>query len=230
MLPLRTMATIERLGLDKVTSPCSNCYSRLKAAEIEGMRDERALDEVAQHTDYRYQGTVGVQHFVDTVMDHVTPAQIESKVKRPLDGLRVACYYGCLITRPSKLTEADHPEYPMKMDYMMQSLGAETVDWSFKTDCCGGSLSVTRTGVALGMSADVLANARDCGAEAVITMCPMCHMNLDARQQDMQLEFEMPVFHSTQLTILALGLDVEDSHFDKNLVDPYRLLRSKSLI
>jgi heterodisulfide reductase subunit B len=230
VLPLRTMATIERLGLDTVTSPCSNCFSRLKSAEIEGAADDMVLDEVEEYTDYRYRGSVGVQHFVDTVMDHVTPEQLTNKVARPLDGLKVACYYGCLITRPAKLTEADHPEYPMKMDYMLQSLGAETVDWSFKTDCCGGSLSVTQTDVALNLSADVLGNARDCGAEAVITMCPMCHMNLDARQEDMKLSFEMPVFHSTQLTTLALGLDVEDTHLAQNLVDPFPLLRSKSLV
>jgi heterodisulfide reductase subunit B len=230
VLPLRSMATVERLGLSKITSPCSNCFFRLKTAESGVAEDETLLDEVEKFTNYRYQGTVGVQHFVDTIMDHATPAQIAEKVKRPLDGLTVACYYGCLITRPSNVTQAEHPEYPMKMDYLLQSLGAETVDWSFKTDCCGGSLSVTQPEMALGMSADVLENARDYGAEAVITMCPMCHMNLDARQQDMELGFEMPVFHSTQLATFALGLDLKASHLDKNLVDPYCLLRSKSLI
>jgi heterodisulfide reductase subunit B len=208
VLPLRTMATIERMGMTKVTSPCSNCFYRLKTAESEGTQDEEALEKVEEFTDYRYQGTVGVQHFVDTIMEHVTPDDISTKVKRPLDGLTVACYYGCLITRPAKITGAENPEYPMKMDYLLQSLGAETVNWSFKTDCCGGSLSVTQTDAALKMSADVLENARDCGAEAVVTMCPMCHMNVDARQEDMELDFEMPVFHSTQLTTLALGMKV----------------------
>jgi heterodisulfide reductase subunit B len=229
VLPMRTMATIERMGMTKVTSPCSNCFFRLKTAEIEGAQDEEALEKVEDHTDYRYQGTVGVQHFVDTIMEHTAPADISSKVKRPLDGLTVACYYGCLITRPARITGADNPEYPMKMDMLLRSLGADSVDWSFKTDCCGGSLSVTQTEMALKMSADVLQNARDCGAEAVITMCPMCHMNLDARQEDMQLNFDMPIFHSTQLTTLALGMNVEDCHLDKNLVDPLPLLHSKKL-
>jgi heterodisulfide reductase subunit B len=230
VLPLRTMATIERMGMNKVTSPCSNCFYRLKAAESEGAQDDKALEKVEEVTDYRYQGTVGVQHFVDTIMEHATPEDISSKVERTLDGMRVACYYGCLITRPAKITGAENPEYPMKMDYLLQSLGAETVNWSFKTDCCGGSLSVTQTEAALEMSANVLKNARDCGAEAVITMCPMCHMNLDARQEDMELDFDMPVFHSTQLTTLALGMDAEDCHLDKNLVDPLPLLRTKKLI
>ncbi len=120
--------------------------------------------------------------------------QISEKVKRPLDGLKVTCYYGCLITRPSKATEAQNPEYPMQMDTFLQSLGAETVDWSYKTDCCGGSLSVTQTELALDMSEAVIADASACGAEAIITICPMCHMNLDARQADMKVQHDMPIF------------------------------------
>jgi heterodisulfide reductase subunit B len=227
VLPLRTMSTIERMGLTRVTAPCSNCFSRLKMAEYEGAQDEQALAKVEAITEYKYQGKVKVQHFVDTNMDHATPEQISAKVKRPLEGLRVACYYGCLITRPARVTGAENPEYPMKMDYLLQSLGAETVDWSYKTDCCGGPLSVTQTEVSLKMSKKVLTNARQCGAEAVITMCPMCHMNLDGRQADMNIDFDMPVFHSTQLTTLAFGLDVRKSCFNKNLVDPMPLLQSK---
>lgn len=228
--PLRTMATIERLGLDTVTSPCSNCFSRLKMAECEGMEDAAALQQVAAITNYEYQGKVKVQHFIDTILDHATPQQIAEKVTRPLRGLKVACYYGCLITRPAKKTGAEHAEYPMKMDYLMQALGAETVDWSFKTDCCGGSLSVTQTEVSLNMSRKVIQNARDCGADAVITMCPMCHMNLDARQDQMGIDFRLPILHSTQLTSLAFGLPEKDAHLDKNMVDPSPLLKSKSLL
>ena len=230
VFPLRTMSTIERMGMSTVTSPCSNCFARLKMAEHEGMQDKSALQKAAAITDYQYQGTVKVQHFVDTILDHATPEQISAKVKRPLEGLKVACYYGCLITRPAQATGADNPEYPMQMDYLLRSLGAETVDWSYKTDCCGGSLSVTQTGQALNMSEAILKDAKACGAEAVITMCPMCHMNLDARQPDMATKFNMPIFHSTQLTTLAFGLDVKHSYFSKNIVDPLPLLQSKGLV
>ena len=99
-----------------------------------------------------------------------TPEQIAEKVKRPLKGLKVACYYGCLITRPAQATGAENPEYPMQMDRLLQALGAQAVDWSYKTDCCGGSLSVTQTEQSLNMSEAILKDARDCGAEAVITM------------------------------------------------------------
>lgn len=230
VMPMRTMATIERMGLTKVTSPCSNCFSRLKFVENEGMQDAGALEQVKQDTNYDFQGKVQVQHFIDTILEHATPEQIKARVERPLTGLKVACYYGCLITRPAKLTEAEHVEYPMKMDYLLRALGAETVDWSSKTDCCGGSLSVTQTDVALKMSRDVLENAHACGADAVITMCPMCHMNLDARQENMHLDFEIPIFHSTQLTTLAFGVDPKQSFFNKNLIDPVPLLKERHLL
>jgi len=230
VFPLRTMSTIERMGMTTVTSPCSNCFARLKMTEYEGMQDKRALEQAAAITDYEYQGKVKVQHFVDTILEHATPEQISARVKRPLDGLRVACYYGCLMTRPAQATGAENPEYPEQMDILLQSLGAQTVDWSYKTDCCGGSLSVTQTEQALKMSKAILKDAKACGAEAVITMCPMCHMNLDARQADMDTKFDMPIFHSTQLTTLAFGLDVKESHFNKNIVDPVPLLRSKELV
>ena len=124
VFPLRTMSTIERMGMTTVTSPCSNCFARLKMAEVEGTQDQQALEQTEEFTDYRYQGKVKVQHFVDTIMDHASGDQIAAKVKRPLKGLKVACYYGCLITRPAKATGAQNPEYPMKMDYLLQSLGA----------------------------------------------------------------------------------------------------------
>jgi heterodisulfide reductase subunit B len=228
--PLRTMSTIERMGMDTVTAPCSNCFARLKMAEYEGAHRPKALEQTAAITGYDYQGTVKVQHFVDTILDHATPEQIAARAVRPLEGLKLACYYGCLITRPAQATGAEHPEYPMQMDELMTALGAETVDWSYKTDCCGGSLSVTQTEQSLNMSQAILEDARACGADAVITMCPMCHMNLDARQPDMSEQFDMPIFHSTQLTTLAFGLDVKESRFNKNIVDPLPLLKSKGLV
>ena len=229
-LPLRTMATIERLGLDAVTSPCSNCFSRLKMAERFGAEDDAALALVERDTGHKYRGTVGVQHFVDTLMQRVTPEKIRARVEKPLTGLKVACYYGCLITRPAEVTGAENPEYPMQMDYLLQALGATTVDWSFKTDCCGGPLSVTQTELSLNLTKKIISNARDCGAEAIITMCPMCHMNLDARQADLNLDFGVPILHSTQLALLAFGKDAATAQLDKNIVDPKPLLKAKNLL
>jgi heterodisulfide reductase subunit B len=224
-LPLSTLSTIERMGLDTVTSPCSNCFSRLKAAEHDANQDL-----AAGRTNGGYRGEVHVQHLLDTIMDRVSPEQIARRVERPLNGLKVACYYGCLITRPSQITGAEHAEYPVKMDRLLRALGAETIDWSCKTECCGGALSLTQTSVALEMSRRVLEDARSCGAEVVATMCPLCHMNLDARQRALEIDAELPILHATQLMVLAFGEGAKAALLHKNLVDPRPLLAAKNLL
>jgi heterodisulfide reductase subunit B len=176
--------------------------------------------EVEAQLDYAYQGTVNVQHLLDTLVDRVGLDKIEASVQKPLAGLKVACYYGCLVTRPSKITEADHPEYPTKMDDLVKALGAEPIDWSYKTDCCGGALGLTQTSLALEMTQKILQNARDCGADVIAAVCPLCHVNLDARQGQIGLETPIPVLYGTQLMALAFGLGEKKAALSKNMVDP----------
>jgi heterodisulfide reductase subunit B len=170
-----------------------------------------------------------VRHFLDTLLERAGLDAIASRVRRPLTGLRLACYYGCLMTRPSRLTGAAHPEYPTGMDELLRALGAEPVDWSAKTECCGGALGVSQMPLALELSRKVIDNAVACGAEAVVTMCPMCHMNLDARQPEMALGGAVPILHATQLAVLAFGLGAKAAALDGNVIDPRPLLAGKGL-
>ncbi|MBN1992210.1 MAG: 4Fe-4S dicluster domain-containing protein [Anaerolineae bacterium] len=220
VLPMRTLTTVEQMGLDTVTAPCSSCFARLKTAAHTVAHNETMARAVEDQLGYAYQGTVTVQHLLDTLVDRVGLAKIESKVRQPLKGLKVACYYGCLVTRPSKITAAEHPEYPLKMDQLMQALGAEPVDWSYKTDCCGGALGLTQTPLALELTRKILQNARDCGAEVIAAVCPLCHVNLDARQRQIGFEPPLPVLYGTQLMALAFGLGQKQAALNKNLVDP----------
>ncbi len=229
VLPMHTVATVERMGLDTVTSPCSACFARLKAAEQAASDDGEVARQVETRTGHAYRGTVQVRHLLDVLVDRAGLERIAEEVQTYLVGIKVACYYGCLITRPNRVTGAEHHEYPMKMDYLAGALGAEALEWSYKTECCGNSLSVTQTPVALGLSRKILENARACGADAVVTMCPMCHINLDARQPEMGLDQPIPVFHMTQLMALAFGLGGGATCFDKNMVDPRPLLAEKGL-
>ena len=220
-MPLQTLDTVERMGLTTLTSPCSSCFARLKDAE----------HAVAQAAAPAVRGgTVHVQHLLDTFMERAGMDAIAARVARPLAGLKVACYYGCLITRPAKVTGAEHHEYPMKMDYLMQALGAEPIGWSAKTDCCGGSLGVVKTEVSVRMAKRVLDDARASGADLVVTMCPMCHMNLDARQQRMGFDAPTPIVHATQLMVLAFSLGERAALLDKNIVDPRPLLRERGIL
>jgi heterodisulfide reductase subunit B len=229
-LPMESIGRVERMGLDTVSTPCSKCFARLKSAEHAVTRDAETAKAVQERTGYSYEGTVTVQHLLDTLVERAGLEAVAARVERPLAGLKVACYYGCLITRPAQLTGAEHPEYPTKMEALLRALGAEPVDWSYKTECCGGALSVTQTPLALAMSRKVLENARACGAEAVVTMCPMCHMNLDARQPQMALDGATPIFHATQLMALAFGLGAKGAALTGNVVDPRPALEERGLL
>lgn len=229
--PIVNLSIIEQMGLQEVTAPCSACYIRFKTAAHEVAHNPEMARKVNDEIGYEYQGNVRVMNLLETLMEKVGLDRIEAAVKKPLAGLKVACYYGCYLTRPADITGAAHPEYPMDMDYLMQRLGAEVVDWDYKTDCCGGSLGLTQTPLAHEMTAKVLRNAHERGADAIVTVCPLCHVNIDGRQgQIKDLGFDIPIFYATQLATIALGLGEKTAMLNKNLVDPRPVLREKELI
>jgi heterodisulfide reductase subunit B len=229
--PITNLSIVEQMGLQEVTAPCSACYIRFKSAAHEMAHNPSMARQINDKIGYEYQGSVRVMHLVEALIEKVGLDKIEAAVKKPLEGLKVACYYGCYITRPADITGAEHPEYPMEMDYLLQRLGAEVVDWDYKTDCCGGGLGLTQTTLAHEMTAKVLRNARERGAEAVVTVCPLCHINIDGRQHQIQdLGFTIPIFYATQLATLALGLGEKTAMLNKNIVDPRPLLQEKGLI
>jgi heterodisulfide reductase subunit B len=229
--PIVNLSIVEQMGLQEVTAPCSACYIRFKTAAHEVAHNPEMARKVNEEIGYEYQGNVRVMNLLETLIEKVGLDKIEAAVKKPLAGLKVACYYGCYLTRPADITGAAHPEYPMDMDYLMQRLGAEVVDWDYKTDCCGGSLGLTQTPLAHEMTAKVLRNAHERGADAIVTVCPLCHVNIDGRQgQIKDLGFDIPILYATQLATIALGLGEKTAMLNKNLVDPRPLLREKELI
>jgi heterodisulfide reductase subunit B len=229
-LPLTNLALIERSGLREVTLPCAACFNRFKTAVYEIEHDPELKQKVDEKIGYAYQDTVKVESLLELVVDKVGLGAVKKWVRQPLEGLKVACYYGCLLTRPAHIIGAPHPEYPMQMDYLMRVLGAEVLDWSYKTSCCGASLSVTQTDVALDLSRKILEEARAVGADAIIVACPLCHANLDGRQAQMNLDEPIPVLYFTQLMALAFGLGEKAAALTKNMVDPRPMLREKGLL
>jgi heterodisulfide reductase subunit B len=231
---MQNLAYIERLGYDEVAVPCAACYSRFKFALHDMERYPELRETVTRKLGYRYQNRVRVNHIVETMVERIGPEAIAARVVRPLAGLKVVCYYGCLITRPRTVTGAEHHEYPMELDRLMAALGAEVLDWNYKTDCCGNNLTLTETQVALKMTHRILHDAKAVGAEAVVVACPLCQINLDARQEqistDFQEELGLPVLYYTQLMGLALGLDPGTLHLDTLFVDPRPLLKEKGLL
>lgn len=229
-LPLENLALVEQSGFSEVTMPCAACFNRHKAAQYEIHHDARRKAEMDDALGYNYQDSVRVTTLVEAITNHVGHEKIQEEVQKPLSELRVVSYYGCLLTRPPQVTEADHPENPTDMDELLAALGVDVADWSYKTVCCGAAHSLTRPDIVLKLSGNLIRHAREVGAEAIAVACPLCHMNLDARQFQMQIGESMPILYFTQLMAVALGLTEKEAALAKNLVDPRPLLREKGLL
>jgi heterodisulfide reductase subunit B len=234
ILPLRNLGLIEEAGYSSVTMPCPSCFIRHRTA-IHDLRDDPRLGEqVAARMRRIPSGEIKVEHLLTTITDRVGYDAVADAIAQPLTGLKVVCYYGCVITRPPKITGAENYEYPTNMDRLVETLGAESLDWSYKTECCGVSLSLTELPIALGMSRKILRNAKEVGAEAIAVACPLCHANLDMRQKQISEQFgedyRIPIFYFTQLMGLAFGIEPRRLGLDKHLVSTFPLLQAKGLV
>lgn len=207
-LPARNLAKAEQAGLD-VLAPCAACYSRFRATEHAVREDLGIREKVRQAIEMDYEASNNTISVLDLLANKVGIDNIRKRVTNPLKGMKAACYYGCLLVRPVELTGFDDPEDPQTMDDIVKALGAGTVDWSFKTECCGASLATSRPDVGMKMAYEILNNARQNGAECIVTACPLCMMNLDMRQASVEkkfgTKFNLPVYYVTELLAIACG-------------------------
>lgn len=193
-----------------VVTACASCYSRLRSANHEIRKDPAVRARVERVTETPYDGSVEVRHVLEVLLGDVGVEEIRHKLKRPLNGLRVACYYGCLLTRPPEVVAFDDPEHPDSMETLLRAVGAEPVEWPFRTECCGAGLSVTNSEIVCRLGHKLLSMARQAGAECLAVACPLCQVNLDLRQGDARKAHgdlpDTPVLYITQLLGHALGL------------------------
>ncbi len=233
-LPMQTLAIAQELGHSYMTMPCAACFSRFRIAMHEVQNEPELRRKIAEDIGFEYTGGIKVDSLLTTITDRVGYEAAVEPVTKPLEGLKAVSYYGCLLTRPPDVTGAEHPEYPMNMDNLLEALGAEALDWSYKTDCCGGSLSLSTLDIALDLSQKILQNAIDVGADVIVTACPLCFANLDVRQQQISDEyggeFHIPVVYFTQLMGVAYGIDAKTLGMDKHFSDAIGLLTEKGLL
>ncbi len=230
LLPMKNLAVMEDLGHSSVVAPCPSCYLRMRMALHDTAKDEELRRRVRAQIGFEPSEDLHVEHALNTFTDRVGLDAIGSQVTGPLGELKVVCYYGCVITRPPKVTGFGDYEYPTNMDRLVRHLGAEPLDWSYKTRCCGASLGFTNLEIVLELGRKILANAKAVGAEAVVVACPLCQVNLDSRQGQMAGEFNLPILYFTQLMGLAFGLEPKALGLDKHFIDPMPLLRGKAII
>ncbi len=227
-LPAKTLVQTEKMGLHQIIAPCIACLTRLKVANIEMAEDTDLKGKVETVLESDYKGNVRVRNILDVFLNDVGLEKIRKKVVTPLKGLKVACYYGCLLTRPPHIAQFDDVENPQSMDELMRAIGAETVEWSFKTDCCGVSMSLAETDAALVLTNKILEGAKDAGADCVAVACPLCQSNLDLRQKAIGNTFgvfyDLPILYFSQLMGLAFGATTTDVGLEKVIVDPFPVL------
>ncbi|MBN1806170.1 MAG: CoB--CoM heterodisulfide reductase iron-sulfur subunit B family protein [Sedimentisphaerales bacterium] len=233
-LPAKNIALARQTDdLKQICAPCASCYSRLKVAQ-QRMSDDNLKKDVETIIDMKYPEDIEVLHMLDVVTEKMNPDAIRKKVVKNLDGLKVACYYGCLMTRPPKVTGKKQFENPTQMESLIEALGGTPVDWNLKTFCCGAAFALTKTEVVLELTKKILADAENCGADIISVGCPLCHANLDGRQTQINSKFKtnfhIPVFYFTELLGLALGIEAKELGIFKHLTDAEKFLNERALV
>ena len=216
-LPVVNLQKAQAMGLP-VMAACASCYARLRTANHEVRHEPEQRDRAERITGQAYDGGTDVRHVLDVLVNDLGVDEVRARVKRPLDGLRVACYYGCLLTRPPEIVAFNDPEHPSCMEELLRAVGAEPVEWPYKTECCGAGLSMTNAAVVNRLSHKLLSMAREAGAQCIAVACPLCQVNLDLRQADAKKAHgdlpDTPALYVTQLLGIALGLSPKDLGID----------------
>ena len=226
-LVARNMRLARATGLTELAIPCAACFARFKETQhaLGDPKTAAGIEEIAGGAVPR---DLTVVPLIAILGAPSVREKIRAAVVRPLAALKVAPYYGCLLTRPPEVVRFDDPEDPQTLDEILRALGAEAVSWPGKTACCGSSLALSCTKVVLDLSHRILAWAEEAGADAVATACPMCHSNLDMRQGQMRRagkgDHHTPVYYFTELVGVALGIGAAELGLSRHLVDAATVL------
>ncbi|MEK8089149.1 CoB--CoM heterodisulfide reductase iron-sulfur subunit B family protein [Thermithiobacillus plumbiphilus] len=241
----RNLAMASKLqGCDTVMAPCNGCYHNLKKAEYELATSETSLDTVQdlarKSDDPVYEGDVRTVHLLEWLMEEVGPEGIKGQIKKNLNGLKVANYYGCMYTRPRQIFPekdqgpgSESSYKPHFMDDLLQAAGAENVDFPLKTACCGGAHTLSDADTSTQLVLNLLQAAEDAGAEVIATECPTCHSGLEMHQVRAETEFgiktNVKIIYFTQLLGMAMGLSPRKVGVTDNVSDSLDVLQNRGI-
>jgi heterodisulfide reductase subunit B2 len=208
-LPARILDSAGIAGNSDLLVPCAACFSRLKSVQKTLAAQPDTNQQISSIIGHDVSTRIQITNMVDFINKNILPVLNEDSLK-PL-GKKVACYYGCLLVRPYEVAEFDREEDPQSMEVIMRKLGAETIDWAFKTECCGAGFTISNADIVAKLSAKIIEDAVDRGAEMIVVACPMCHANIDMRRpminKVLKKKIQIPVLYITQAIGLALGID-----------------------
>ncbi|MBN1537235.1 MAG: CoB--CoM heterodisulfide reductase iron-sulfur subunit B family protein [Anaerolineales bacterium] len=226
-LPTRNLAIAQKSGMN-VVMPCAACFNRHKTADHTLRNDPEKRSMLEEMVGFNYTGDIAVLTLLEVVGKQIGLERVRSLVKKPLSGLKAVSYYGCLLVRPPEITQFEDPDNPQIMDHILEALGAEPRTWSYATDCCGGGLSLTKPTAAARMVGKLADRAQEAGAQAIVTSCPLCQINLEMRQSGSKSK--MPIFFITELLGLAFGLEDAKGWMSKHLISPTTLLKDLNIL
>ncbi len=223
-LPARNISKAQQAKAGPLVAPCAGCFSYLKRTEYVLQHNEAERKEIEGIVGFTYDPSLEILALMDVFLNRIGLEKIKEKVKKPLRGLKPACYYGCALVRHPKITQLDDPENPQYLDRLMEGIGAEPVEWSYKTDCCGADLAMTYADVVQKLVGKIVSMAKEAGAHCLVTSCGLCQMNLEMRQ-----DLNLPVFYFTELIGIAFDVKKRESWWKRHLVNPKGLLETLQL-
>ena len=236
MAPIRNLIRVKEQDSDKVMTLCAMCYNTLKRSNLRMQKDKESLDiinDLMYRDKVKYEGDVTVYHLLELLKEGIKFENLAAKVVKPLKKLKVASYYGCLLVRPKEIG-FDDQENPTILDNLMDALGADPIDFPYKTECCAAYQTVDKPDVVADRTYQILTSAQNQGADVVVVSCPLCAFNLDNRQKHTLKKYpefkHIPILYFTQLLAIALGCPEETLRLDLHYVDPKPILKEKALI
>ncbi len=234
--PIRNLLKVKEAGSDAVVTLCAMCFNTLKRANIRMQKEPDSLEKInnfmwSETIDYA--GDVKVLHLLELLRDEISFEKVAEKVVKPVERLRVSNYYGCLLVRPKEIG-FDDVENPMVLEDLAAALGAEAVDFPYKTECCASYQTVDNPSIVANRTRRIVGSAVNLDADVIVVSCPLCAFNLDQRQKDTVRAYpdfkHIPVMYFTQVLALALGCPEEQLGFDLHYIDPRPVLKEKGLI
>jgi len=221
VLPARNLAAAEKMGLD-IVAPCANCFNRLRFSQ-------QIIKKKVFDIPWHVTGDIQVHDMTRFLAESSMIKSIKNRVLKPLNGLKVVCYYGCQMVRPPKITGYTDYENPQTLDRIAAAAGAQVIDWSYKSTCCGATIGIGRKKIGESLTLRILKKAQQAGAEAIVVSCPLCQSNLDIIQKDRK-DRRTPVFYFTELLRLSFIAQGDPKWFKMHFTDPVPLLKAKGLL
>jgi heterodisulfide reductase subunit B len=234
-LPARNLGIADASGLAEIVIPCSSCYSRMLVSQKKLVDNPGLKNKINAELTKKVEGKIKISSILEVLVSKAISGEISEKSIKKLEGLKPVCYYGCLLTRfPCEVEVPDNVENPQGMEIVCKVLGAQPLDWSYKTDCCGASAVINDTDTSLLLMSGILKDALARGANCFITTCPMCQFNLDAYQdrvgEKYGLQKRLPVYFITELLGIAMGFSPKEMQLNRHFIDPIGLLMELKLI